>query len=317
MKKFILLITIFIFIFVMGCTRLPQSEETGVGPGEYEGIANTEEIKSENITLKEELDKTIEELDNKIKELEELKNEYLSLAKSNENIIFKLEEAESKLTIVDSEDIPNFNMEDTDKNSIISYLKDSSNLVDDSIKGIEVINTDKSIVFRTIGYGRNYNQIFIWDEGENEPTLIEGAAFDKDGSYEWLGEYLLIKNSGKNKVLDIGNKSITGTFDEPEKFELLEGTMTILFKDKDNKFVLYDFINDINKQINLDNTKYTDFNLQNNTVVFTGAYDEEGVVYEIRASFGLDKLKETYEIKSIEEVQETDNIESVETEDTV
>ena len=157
MKKFILLITIFIFIFVMGCTRLPQSEETGVGPGEYEGIANTEEIKSENITLKEELDKTIEELDNKIKELEELKNEYLSLAKSNENIIFKLEEAESKLTIVDSEDIPNFNMEDTDKNSIISYLKDSSNLVDDSIKGIEVINTDKSIVFRTIGYGRNYN----------------------------------------------------------------------------------------------------------------------------------------------------------------
>jgi hypothetical protein len=301
----------------MGCTRLPQSEETGVGPGEYEGIANTEEIKSENITLKEELDKTIEELDNKIKELEELKNEYLSLAKSNENIIFKLEEAESKLTIVDSEDIPNFNMEDTDKNSIISYLKDSSNLVDDSIKGIEVINTDKSIVFRTIGYGRNYNQIFIWDEGENEPTLIEGAAFDKDGSYEWLGEYLLIKNSGKNKVLDIGNKSITGTFDEPEKFELLEGTMTILFKDKDNKFVLYDFINDINKQINLDNTKYTDFNLQNNTVVFTGAYDEEGVVYEIRASFGLDKLKETYEIKSIEEVQETDNIESVETEDTV
>ena len=93
--------------------------------------------------------------------------------------------------------------------------------------------------------------------------------------------------------------------------------MTILFKDKDNKFVLYDFINDINKQINLDNTKYTDFNLQNNTVVFTGAYDEEGVVYEIRASFGLDKLKETYEIKSIEEVQETDNIESVETEDTV
>ena len=317
MKKFILLITIFIFIFVMGCTRLPQSEETGVGPGEYEGIANTEEIKSENITLKEELDKTIEELDNRIKELEELKNEYLSLAKSNENIIFKLEEAESKLTIVDSEDIPNFNMEDTDKNSIISYLKDSSNLVDDSIKGIEVINTDKSIVFRTIGYGRNYNQIFIWDEGENEPTLIEGAAFDKDGSYEWLGEYLLIKNSGKNKVLDIGNKSITGTFDEPEKFELLEGTMTILFKDKDNKFVLYDFINDINKQINLDNTKYTDFNLQNNTVVFTGAYDEEGVVYEIRASFGLDKLKETYEIKSIEEVQETDNIESVETEDTV
>lgn len=316
MKKFILAITIFIFVFVMGCTRLPLSEETGVGPGEYEGIANTEEIKNENVALKEKLDKNIEELDNKIKELEELKNEYLSLAKSNENIIFKLEEAESKLKMVESQDIPNFNMEDTDKNSIISYLEDSSNLVDGSIKGIEVINTDESIVFRTLGYGRNYSQIFIWDEGQNGPTLIEGAAFHKEGSYEWLGEYLLIKDNGKNKVLDIKNKAIAGTFDEPGKYELLEGTTTILLKDKENKFILYDFINDINKQINLDNNKYTDFNLQNNFVVFTGLYDEEGVEYEIRASLGLNKLKEVYEIIT-DEAQETNDIEKIETEDTV
>ncbi len=315
MKKILLVITILVFIFTTACTQLPLSEETGLGPGEYEGIASTEEIKNENKTLKEELEKANQDLDDKIDELEDLKNEYLSLAKSNENIIFRLEEAESKLKIVESEDIPNFNIEDTDKNSITSYLRDSSNLIDGSIKGIDLISTDKSIVFRTLGYGKNYSQIFIWDEGENKPALIEGAAFDKDGSYEWFGKYLLIKGGSKNKVLDIENKSIRGTFDEPEKYQLLEGTTTILLKE-DNKFVLYDFISDTNKQINLDNNKYTDFNLQNNTLLFTGAYDDEGVEYEIRASFALDKLKEAYEIKNTDEVLEsTDDID--ETEDTV
>lgn len=317
MKKLVLII-ILILVFTIGCTRLPLSEETGVSPGEYEGIASTEEIKNQNKTLKEELEKTIEELNNKIKELEELKNEYVSLAKSNENIIFKLEEAESKLKIVESEDIPKFNIENADKNSIISYLKDSSKLIDDSIKGIEIISTDKGIVFRTLGYGKEYSQIFIWDEGANEPTLIDGAVLDKEDSYEWLGEYLLIKSFNKNKVLDIENKKVTGTFDDPMKYQLLEGTTTLLLKDNDNKFIIYDFINDSNKQINLDNNKYTDFNLQNDSVVFSGTYVEENVEYEMRASINLDKLKEVYEIKSADEVHETiDNIESIETEDTV
>ncbi|HKM01011.1 MAG TPA: hypothetical protein VJ083_03050 [Sedimentibacter sp.] len=297
MKKIILIITTFTLVFTIGCTRLPVSEETGVGPGEYEGIVNTGEIKKENSVLKEELDE--------IKaELEELQKEYLSLAKSNENIIFKLEEAESKLQIVESEDIPKFNAESTDKNSIISYLKDSSKLIDDSIKGIEIISFDNGIVFRTVGYGKEYSQIFIWDEGEKEPVLIDGAVFDKEGSYEWLGKYLLIRNSdNNNKVLDIENKKITGSFDDPQKLQLLEGTTTILLKDDENNFILYDFVNDSNKQINLDNNKYTDFNLQNGTLVFLGTYVEENVEYEMRASFALDKLMEVYEVKSAEVVE--------------
>ena len=291
MKRFKLLITIIALVFAVGCTQLPLSEDTGLGPGEYGGIVNTEEIKSENKTLKEELDKTIEKL-------EVLEKEYLSLAKSNENIIFKLEEAESKLQIVDSEDLPKFNTESTDKDSIISYLRDSSKLIDDSIKGIEVISTDTKVVFRTLGYGKEYNQIFIWDEGENNPVLIDGAVFDKEGSYEWLGEYLLIKNSGKNKVLDIENKKIIGTFDDPQKSLLLEGTSTLLLKDNDNKFILYDFVNNSNKEINLDNNKYTDFTLQNDKIVFSGTYVEENVEYEMRASINLDKFMEVYQVKS-------------------
>ena len=196
MKKIILPITIFVLMFVMGCTELPLSEETGLGPGEYKGRVDTEEIKYENDSLKEELDKVKTEL-------EEMEKEYLSLAKSNESIIFKLEEAESKLKIVESRDIPKFSTEDTDKNGIMAYLKDSSELIGSSIKGIEVMSSDESIVFRTLGYGEDYSQIFIWDEGKNEPTLIDGATFDKDGSYEWMGKYVLIKNNDKNKILDI------------------------------------------------------------------------------------------------------------------
>jgi hypothetical protein len=294
MKSSILVLVISTLVLAAGCTRLPASEETGLGPGEYEGIVNTQEIKKENVSLKEELEKIKSEL-------EDLEKEYLSLAKSNESIISKLQEAESKLDIVEAEDIPKFKIEDTDLNSIVQYLEESSSIIDKSVKGIDIISSGERVVFRTIGYGNVYSQIFIWDEGENEPTLIDGASFYKDGSYEWLDRYILIKSGGKNKVLDIENKKITGLFDEPLKMQLLKDTTTVLLKDKDNKFVLYDFINDSNKQINLDNNKYTDFNLQEDFVLFTGTYTENGVEYEIRARLALDELMEMYEIQRADE----------------
>ena len=310
MRKPILILTVFSLLFAMGCTQIPVSEETGLGPGQYEGIAGTEEIKKENLSLKEELDGTRIELDDVKIKLEELEDEYLSLAKSNENIIFKLEEAESKLRIVQSEDIPRFNSESTDAGSIVSYLETSSKLIDDSVKGIEIIETGENIVFRTRGYGDEYSQIFIWDEGETEPVLIEGASFDRDGSFERLGSFILIKSSdGKNKVLDIGSKKLTGSFEEPQKMQFLEGTETILLKDKDSKLVLYDFVNDSNKQINLDNNKYTDFNLENDSLVFTGAYTENDVEYEMKATFALDKMIEAYEIQRTGQAIDTGEIE--------
>jgi hypothetical protein len=304
MRKFILFITVFTLMLTIGCTQIPKSEETGLGPEGYEGIASTEEIKKENSSLKEELEK--------IKtEFEELEKNYLRLVKNNENLISKLEETESKLEIISSEDIPEFKSEETDKDSIVSYLNDSSKLIDDSIKGIEIISSGESVVFRTLGYGEEYSQIFIWDEGENEPVLIDGAAIEKGGSYEWLGKYILIKNKDKNKVLDIENKKITGSFDEPQKLQLLEKTASILLKDKDNNFVLYDFINNNSKQINLDNNKYTDFDLRNNIAVFSGAYVENDVEYEIRASITLDKLIEAFDTEGNEEAESEEIEDSV------
>jgi hypothetical protein len=82
MKKLfmILLVTI---IAASGCTRLPASTETGVKPGEYEGSISSENLRAENKTLKENLDKAQGEL-------EKIKNDYLNLAKNNDLSVEKL-----------------------------------------------------------------------------------------------------------------------------------------------------------------------------------------------------------------------------------
>ncbi|HHZ02514.1 MAG TPA: hypothetical protein GX396_06205 [Tissierellia bacterium] len=307
MRKVTLLITLLTLVLISACTKLPPSEETGVGPGEYKGIVHREDIIEENESLKEELD-IIK------KELEELQKENENLANKEENLVSMLEEAQSKLKIIESEDVPQFSVENADLDSIVSYLKDSGNLLNDSLKGIEIIKEDHPLVFRTIGYGENYSQIFIWEEGNKEPFLIEGGVIDKEGSYSWLGEYLLITDSkSESKVLDINNKKITGSFKDAQKIYLIEGTTVILFKDSNNNFLLYDFIKDSTKQINLDSSKYTDFNLKNNDIVFMGEYiDNNGIEYEIKASLSLDKLKEIYELNN-----SVETVESQETGDTV
>jgi len=66
----------------MGCTQIPVSQETGLGPEEYEGIAGTEEIKKENLSLKEELDGTKTELNEFKTKFEELLNEIITSDRS-------------------------------------------------------------------------------------------------------------------------------------------------------------------------------------------------------------------------------------------
>lgn len=307
MKKFIILILS--VLLVTGCTKLPASYETGLNPDEYEKIVNAEEVNKENESLKEELDKTKTELD-------DLQKEYEKLAKNNNNTMSILEETKTKLNIVESEDIPRFYTEETSIDGIVSYLNDSSKVLANSMKGIEVIKKDEAVIFRTIGFGENYSQIFIWEEGKNEPFLIKDAVLDKNGSYQWLDKYMLIMTNERCKVLDFDGKKVTGTFEHPQKMQFIKDTSTVLLKDKNNEFLLYDFVNDIKKQIQLDNKNYTDFNLINGAFVFTGEYiDDNGIAYEVRASVTEDKMKEIYEIKSNDENIKI--IEDEETEDTV
>jgi hypothetical protein len=44
MKSSILVLVISTLVLAAGCTRLPASEETGLGPGEYEGIIKMRSI---------------------------------------------------------------------------------------------------------------------------------------------------------------------------------------------------------------------------------------------------------------------------------
>ncbi|MGB4439964.1 MAG: hypothetical protein WBJ13_12255, partial [Sedimentibacter sp.] len=307
----ILLLTLVTAFIAAGCTKLPASQETGVKPFEYEGILSSEEMKKENKSLKGELESTKTEL-------EKMEKDYLSLAKNNESIISKLQEAESKLNIVENNNIPKFNSEKTDKNSIETYLNDSKNVLDDSYRGIEIIQSgDSGILFSTVGYGNNFNQIFMWEVGQNEPVLINGASYDKNGSWKWLLEnkYIIIEsgeNKSERKVLDVENKKIASTFESKEDIYLLPGTTTVLMqKPSSNTFALYNFITSDEKELDLDyKNKYTNFVVdeEKNEITFKGTYtNDSSVEYFVQATINIEKIKENYEINSSDEMIETEN----------
>lgn len=315
----ILLMILATAFIAFGCTKLPASQETGVGPAEYEGIINSDEIKKENESLKEELDKTKTEL-------EKMEKDYLNLAKNNESVISKLQEAESKLDIVENDDLPSFNSERTDKNSIAAYLNENKNVLDDSYREIEIIqSTESGILFCTVGYGDNFNQIFMWEVGQNEPILIDGAFFDKDGSWKWMtSEYILIDsgNEAEKKVLDVQNRKIASTFESVEDVYLIPGTTTVLLqKPSSNVFVLHDFITSAEKELDLDyNNKYTSFAADEGEkeVTFKGTYaNDNGTEYYVQATMNIEKMKEIYEITNLEEIKETDETEETEETDEI
>lgn len=315
----VLLILIF-SLFLFGCTVLPASEETGVGPKEYTSIKEAEEIKKENESLNEE----INTLKDKVKSMEE---DYLKASKNNDTLISKLEEAEDKLQILENEGIPKFNLEENDKNSIVDYLNNSKSTLEKGYKNIEIIedSNENKVLFYTTGYGDSYNQIFAWNTGENEPILIDKATFTKDGAMEKINDsYMLIYVGRDNeyKVLDKSKNSIISEFKSILDVYLIPGTLMFIVQNSEtNKFNLYDFINSKETEIDLDyNNKYTSYEADENNIIFNGTYtDDNETEYEIKARISMDKIKETYGAKP--ETNESDNKtgieETIESEDTV
>lgn len=316
----ILLITLFT---AFGCTKLPASQETGVTPGEYKSskIKSLSELEIENEELKNQLEKTTTEL-------QDLKDDYLSIAKNNDLIMGKLNEAESTLKQIEAEgsELPKFSLEKNDKNNIINYIKERKSTLSKNFKDVRVIplnNNDDVILFYTVGYGENYNQIFIWEVGKNEPIVVDDAYFGKDGNWKWLlqDKYILI-DSGKNpeiekKILDISEKKIVSTFEiNYDNVYLLPGTSNIIIqKAKADSsaptYEIFDFITGEEKKLNFE---FQDRNLKfsvdsiNNTINFTGTYvDVDDITYSIKVVMGIDKLMEKYSIKTLEELEEKDN----------
>lgn len=289
-----------------GCTRLPASEETGLGPAEYEGQASSDELRSQNKSLMEELEDTKTEL-------EKLEKDYLNLAKNNEAMISKLQEAESRLEIVESEELPKFSLENADKGSIIRYLNESRSVLEDSFRDIEIIkSTDSSIVFCTKGYGDTFSQIFSWEIGKSQPEQIEGAGFDKDGSWKWLDERFILIDTGsgnESRVLDVENVAVVGEFIASGEAYLLPDTAALLIQKPDTgAYSIYDFSSSTEQEIKLDNkSKYLTFEVDadGKDVIFSGTYSGDGgIEYRVSATINIERLKEIYGIKNRDEADE-------------
>ncbi len=308
-KKIAILLLIFVSTFVLfGCTVLPASEETGIGPKEYAEIRNIEATTKENESLKK-------ELNNLKTEIEKIKKDYLELAQNNEDAISKLEKAETKLDILENDGIPRFNSEKTDKNSIAAYLSNSKSVLDKSLRGIEIVDSpsEEYLLFYTTGYGDNFNQLFIWNTGENEPVLIDRATFNKNGSLKWIDDrYLLIDaGEGEYKITNAEDMKVTNVFYSMHEAYLIPETATFILQNPDTGiFSLYDFIDSREQEIDLDYKNkhaYSSFKEDkgNNEFIFTGTYyDEYGTTYSVQAAINIEKMKEKYGIVTLEQAVE-------------
>lgn len=309
-KVAILMIAVTSTFVLSGCTMLPPSAETGVGPKEYEEIRNSEAAVKENEDLKKELNSLTTET-------EKIKNDYTELLKNNEDLASKLKEAETKLDIIEGEGIPRFSSENTDKSSIVEYLNNSRGVLENSIRGIEILESriDNKVIFYTTGYGDSYNQLYIWNTGKNEPEAVEGASFDKEGSIKWIYKNYLLIDDGNDeyKIVDIGNMKVSEVFSSKTNAYLIPDTSTFIIQKPDTGiFALYDFISSEEQEIELNyKNKYTNFkeDKENNQFIFTGThYDEYGTAYSVQAAVDIQKLKEKYGIVTIEQsVEQTDN----------
>lgn len=280
---------------------MPASIETGVGPKEYEELRNAKAIKNENEELKK-------ELEGKKLEIEKMEKDYLTLAKNNEQVLSKLDEAQTQLDILENEGIPKFNSEKTDKNSILAYLNNNKAVLEERIKGIEIVNSNKEnkIIFYTIGYGEKFNQLFIWNEGDSYPTLINNATFSQKGKLEWLNNKFLQIDTGTKeyKILDIEDENVINTFYSKHQAFLIPQTSSyIIQKDDSNLFYIYDFINTKEQEIDINyKNKFIAFDVDDDNIIFSGTYsDDFETQYTVKAVIKLEILKEKYGVVSIDE----------------
>jgi hypothetical protein len=308
-KIAILLITVASAFALPGCTMLPPSAETGVGPEEYEEIRSTEAAVKENEDLKKELSSLTDES-------EKIKKDYTELSKNNEELTSRLKEAETKLEIFEGKEVPKFSSENTDSSSIVEYLNNSKSVLEKSIRGIEIIesDSDNSVAFYTIGYGDSFNQLYIWNTGKNEPVSVDGASFGKDGSIRWIDKNYLLIDSGKDeyKIVDAENMKVSKVFSSKTDAYLIPDTSTFLIQKSDTGiFTLYDFISLKEQELELNyKNEYTNFkeDTGNNQFIFTGThYDEYGTAYSVQAVVDIQKLKEKYGVVTLEQAIENEN----------
>lgn len=308
MKKIIVLL-IMTMIVTFGCTRIPDSVETGVKPGEYEGLKNTDELKKENDSLSKDIESTKEQLD-------KLKEDYLSLAKSNDEMQKRLSESDELLKSLQDGGMPKFSTESTDRNKILEYLLEKKSMMDKNFRGLDILpvpTNDNIILFETKGYGTYYNQLFIWEPGSKEPVMVEGAHRDVDGGWSWLisGKFLMINTSSKidcdKIVIDVAAKKVINTVKScSNDYYAIPDTTSIIMQKAVNglySYMIYDYLTGEEKSMSFafdyqnKNLKFK-VNEENKEIIFTVTYeDTDGTEYDVQAVMKIDKIKEKYSVK--------------------
>lgn len=302
MKKLIILLLITLFA-TYGCTRVPNSVETEVEPGKYNGQLDSSEIIKKNENLSAELEKNV-------KDLEKLKEENENLRQNNDEIIKELEETKSLLNLLQNEELPKFTSDKTDKESILNYLNEIKAVLTDRSRDIEIIeqkSNESIILFVMVGYNNDYNQLFVWEIGKSEPSIIEGAYYYKDGDYKWLlnDKYLIINSKdNQNIIVNTEDLKVINSFEAIyDDIYLIPDTSSIIIKknETDYKLIIFDFVNNEEKEIVFDfQNNNLEFEVKNGEIKFSGHYrDNYDVEYSVQAIISIDKLKEKYEIKSL------------------
>lgn len=318
MKKKIFILLFITLFAAYGCTKVPNSVDTGMEAGQYKG-ENLKELTEEYEILRTDLEVNI-------KEIEKLTEENLKLKEANDEIKKELEEAKSLLNLLQNEELPKFTTDKTDKESILNYLNEIKAVLSDRSRDIEIVEQkldEDKILFVMVGYNNDHNQFFVWEVGKSEPSLIDGAYYYNSGNYKWLLEdkYIII-NKGKsdnneNLVVDLSNLKVINSFEAVyDDIYLIPDTASIIMKksELENKLLIYNFINNEEKEIEFDfQNNNLEFEVKNGEIIFSGYYkDSYDVEYTVQATVSIDKFKERYEISSLEEAlkgnqEETDN----------
>lgn len=317
MKKLIILLLITLFV-TYGCTRVPNSIETGVEPGDYNGQLNSSDVLKENEKLSSDLEK--------------LKEENISLKQNNDEIIKELEETKSLLNLLQNEELPKFTSDKTDKESILKYLNEIKAVLTDRSRDLEIIEhnaNEKMILFVMVGYKNDHNQFFFWEIGKSEPSIIDGAYYYEGGGYKWLLEdkFLIINSkNNQNFIFNIDELKVINSFEAVfSEIYLIPDTSSIIMKkgETDYKLTIFNFINNGEKELVFDfQNNDLEFEVKNDEIIFYSHYkDSFDVKYSVEAVISIDKFKEKYEIKSLEEsmkgnedektVTEEENVEDI------
>lgn len=307
MKK-IFMIVVVLGLF-SGCTRLPESVETGTDYLINKNEQNDNDLENadnNNINY-------LEQISNLEKQIEDIKNDYTNILKDRDISKEDLAKLQDLLKEIQISEKLELDKDEINKVQIENYLKDRNSLIKKSLNSVEIVGLESEdlVLFYTNEYGDELNHIFVWEDNKKEPQKIDGGEFLQTGDIKLIHNKYILLNTGikeEYKVIDIKNKSVINTFKVNEELYLIPDTVYILYHDNKDSFVLQNIITKEVKALDMENkTKFKKFKVENDEILFVGDYTDKGISYALEAKISIDSLIETYKLKDTEYLKVDEN----------